>query len=404
MFAGKDRATVPEDGRRARVLVVDDSALMRKMISEMLANDLHLEVVGTARNGEDGLSKARLLAPDVITLDVEMPRMNGIEFLEILMRERPTPVVMISSLTTKAADITLACLQRGAVDVVAKPSGSISLDLAKCAAEIVEKVRDAVHAQVRPLVGALPAAPRLKPPQETALCSPFVKPALQKEETVRATAQLVASHTSSEGDHKQSGPIDSETVIVTIASSTGGPLALQEMLPHLPAAPNVAYLLVQHLPAGFTRSLADRMNRLCALAVREAEEGEILERGTLLIAPGGKHLEVNAKGMISLNDSPPLWGVRPAADVMMRSVAAHFGPRTVGVVLTGMGRDGALGAKAIRSAGGYCLAQNEATCVVYGMPRAAFEAGGVDQLLSLSDIADAVAAQIGARLRRTRVA
>ena len=180
----------------------------------------------------------------------------------------------------------------------------------------------------------------------------------------------------------------------TIASSTGGPAALNELMPHLPADLNAAYLLVQHLPAGFTKSLSDRLNSHCSLTVREAKENDSLQAGLALIAPGGQHLLLNDQCRISLNNDPPLWGVRPAADVMMQSIIGHFSSRVIGVVLTGMGRDGALGAKSIHSQGGWCFAQNEASCVVYGMPRAAVEAGGIDQVTSLQDMASVIIERI----------
>jgi two-component system chemotaxis response regulator CheB len=188
-----------------------------------------------------------------------------------------------------------------------------------------------------------------------------------------------------------------DTLVVAIASSTGGPAALQEVLPRLPADLNAAYVVVQHLPPHFTRSLAERMDHASYLTVHEAQVGDVLQRGLVLIAPGGHHLELDAHGHVALNDDPPLWGVRPAADVMMRSITATFGKRVIGVVLTGMGCDGALGIKAIHEAGGVCLAQDEATCVVYGMPRAAAETGCVDRVVPLPEMAAAIKQQILAR-------
>lgn len=196
--------------------------------------------------------------------------------------------------------------------------------------------------------------------------------------------------------------LEADTVVVAIASSTGGPAALQEVIPRLPADLNAAYLIVQHIPAGFTRSLANRLDSASALTVREAQAGDALERGVALIAPGGRHLELDAQGRIALNDDPPLWGVRPAADVMMRAVAARFGSRAIGVVLTGMGCDGALGVKAIQGAGGLCLGQDEASSVVYGMPRAAFETGALAQVVALPDMAAAIARQIVTQGHKTQ--
>lgn len=343
-----------------RVLVVDDSALMRKLISQMLANAPGIEVVGTASDGGMVLARVRALQPDVLTLDVEMPGMDGLACLETLMQERPTPVVMVSSQTAEGAEVTLSCLQRGAVDFVQKPSGSISLNIGQREAEIVTKVRAAARARVR-TAAAPPSAPR---PAERGA---FVRRASK-----------------------------SDMAVVAIASSTGGPNTLHTLLPRLSAEPNAAYVLVQHLPVGFTRALANRLDRECLLQVREAREGDTLERGRMLVAPGGRHLLIDAPGRVAFSDDPPLWGVRPAADVTLRSLAAAFGSRVIGVVLTGMGRDGALGMKAIQSAGGVCLAQDEASCVLYGMPRAAVEIGAVTQVVTLDTMAETILAHVSA--------
>ncbi len=402
-----------------RVLVVDDSAFMRKMLTQIVATGPGIEVVGTARDGEDALEKLDTLRPDVITLDVEMPHMDGITFLERLMQKRPLPVVMISSLTAEGAEVTLACLQRGAVDFVLKPSGSISLNIATVGEEIVAKVRSAARARVQP-PSALSLSRSLRPvslpgsaahPQPTPGASQARHDKLPGKSAPLSATPLRGSEASATAAHTpvhsagavsgNGGPerMDRDTIVVAIASSTGGPAALQEVLPRLPADLNAAYLVVQHLPPSFTRSLATRLDHASGLTVREAEAGDVPQRGLVLIAPGGHHLELDAKGRIALNDDPPLWGVRPAADVMMRAVAAHYGKHALGVVLTGMGCDGALGVKAIHAAGGLCLAQDEATCVVYGMPRAAAETGALAQVVPLTDMAAAIARQIVARGR-----
>jgi two-component system chemotaxis response regulator CheB len=341
------------DTRPVRALVVDDSALMRKLVSEILRSG-GIEVVATAFDGEDALQKAARLAPDVITLDVEMPSMNGVEFLVRLMAERPAPVVMLSSLTEAGADITMRCLELGAVDCLQKPSGSISVDIGKMGGEIVARVRAAASARVRPGASS---------PGRAATRTP--------------TPARVTDVTR----------IDTNCPIIAIASSTGGPAALSEVVPHLPGSLPAAVVIVQHLPVGFTRSLAMRLDSLSALDAHEAVEGEALRPGSVFIAPAGRHLAFDASGRVALHDDPSLWGVRPAADIMMRSAAERFGSRVIGAILTGMGRDGALGAKAIRQHGGWCVAQSEETCVIYGMPRAAVEGGGADRTAPLSDIA-----------------
>ena len=361
--------SAPRTGIKIRVLVIEDSALMRKLITQILSRDPDIEVVGTARDGEDGLNKVRELRPDVVTLDVEMPRLDGLGFLEAQMQAQPIPVVMVSSLTQEGADTALACLQRGAVDYVGKPSGAVSLDIAEIGAALVSKVRGAAMAKVR-----LPPA------------FPSGLTAASESRTTRSSL-LGARSAANTGD----------CCVVVIAASTGGPAALQEILPYFDPAWNAAYLLVQHLPSSFTRIFAERLNTQCALDVREAAAGDGMERGTLLVAAGGRHLELDAQGRVAFSDKPTLWGVRPAADVTMCAAAARFGARTVGVVLTGMGRDGAKGAKAIRDAGGSCLAQDEATSVIFGMPGCAVEAGGISRLVPLPGMADALRETISQR-------
>ena len=361
---GSAREMTTDVSVKKRVLVVDDSALMRKFITEILQSAPDLEVVGIARDGVEALAKARSLRPDVITLDVEMPNMNGIAFLDALMPALPIPVLMLSSLTTAGAEVTLECLQRGAVDFAAKPSGAISLDLADIGAEIVAKTRSAASAKTW--------APH---------------PASQVKTVSLPTPRTVP-------------PAAADTdfgSLVVIASSTGGPAALQEILPRLPAAADAAWLVIQHLPPNFTSAFAKRLNHSCQIHVREAEAGDRLERGALLIAPGGFHLELDAAGRVQLNQEPTLWGVRPAADVTMRAAAGYFGAKTIGLVLTGMGRDGASGVRAIAAAGGVCFAQDEATSVIYGMPRVAIATGAVTKILPLPQIADALNECIASR-------
>ncbi len=339
--------------KKIRVLVVDDSALMRKMVSEILNQQPDIEVIETAKDGEDALQKAQRHRPDVITLDVEMPRMSGLEFLSALMPSQPTPVVMLSSLTTKGAEITFRCLQKGAVDFVGKPSqSSVCLSIKDVSNEIAHKVRMAS-------VAKMPYISAEEPPKT-------------------AQAEIKQEPRKSHQDPK---------MVVVIASSTGGPNALNGFLPYLPQSLDIAYLLVQHLPTGFSRLFANRLNSACSLEVREAEEGESLQSGVVLVAKGGKHLVLDAEGRTAYNSNPPLWGVCPAADMLMPTVAHYYQEKTVGVVLTGMGRDGSLGVKAIHAKGGYCMVQDEASCVVYGMPKSALDTGGVDKVYSITEMA-----------------
>lgn len=368
--------------RPLRILVVDDSALMRKLISEILSAQPDMEVVGTAFDGADALSKTLQWTPDVVSLDIEMPRCNGLEYLDKMMDECPTRTLVVSSLTREGAEMTLQCLEHGAIECLAKPAGSISLNITEIGQELVSRIRIVASARLR---GRNAAPATMKPQADRPLMAQFGKlPAsIQATSVVPPTPVMYAPQA-----------IDNKTILVAIAASTGGPAALHEFLPLLPADLNAAYVLVQHLPPGFAHSLAERLNNVSQLTVREAMEGVAVERGVVLVAPGGKHLEVNASKQIQFNVEPPLWGVRPAADIMMRSLAIQFEERVLGVVLTGMGRDGAIGAKAIQQSGGICFAQDEASSIVYGMPRAAVQTGAIARSISLQEMAAAVARQV----------
>ena len=339
------------------VLVVDDSAFMRKLISELVASSGEFRVVGTARNGLEAVRKVHALAPDLVTLDIEMPELDGIGALGYIMSEAPRPVVMLSAAATgDASDLTIRALELGAVDFVRKPSGPISIDLT------------AVREQ---LLAALRAARKVNLGGVEVLARPRTPRSLPAVEYTGGATQVVA-----------------------IAASTGGPRALAELIPSLPRPLGAAVLVVQHMPPGFTRSLAERLDALSELAVGEASSGERVQHDRVYVAPGGYHMRVQLSGgapVLELDNSPPIWGVRPSADPLFESVAAIFGERAVGVVLTGMGRDGAAGLRAIHDAGGVGLAQDAATSTIHGMPRAAEAAGGVDHVVRLA----AMAALIG---------
>ena len=345
-----------------RVLIVDDSALMRRMVADMIESTSGFEVVGTARNGREAIEKVRALRPDVVTMDVEMPVMNGIDALREIMARFPTPIVMLSSRTERGAEETIRSLELGAVDFVCKPSGAISMDIAEVKEILIGKLRLAAHARVTALsrqgasfpvgqVGNLPI------------------PAPAGAEAHRLQADR----------------------LVVIGSSTGGPRALETIIPQLPPDLSAAVVVAQHMPPGFTAAMADRLNTLSALRVREAADGDMLTQGEVLIAPGGRHLLVNSRKRVMISDAPAVWGVRPAVDLLMTSAAETYGTACVGVILTGMGQDGARGAALIRRAGGRTLAQDEDTCVVYGMPKAAVEQGGVDLVVPLPQIAATIA-------------
>ncbi len=346
-----------------RVLVVDDSALVRKVMTQMLSSDPGIEVVGTANDPLMARDMIKQLNPDVLTLDVEMPRMDGVTFLTNLMRLRPMPVVMVSSLTEKGADITLQALEIGAVDFVTKPKIDLSHHLEDYASEIVAKVKAAARGRLR--------APRTAQPARAAVTAPPT--------AFRTTHGLVA-----------------------IGASTGGTEALREVLTALPAdSPPI--VIVQHMPPVFTRQFADRLNGLCKVRVREASDGDLLLPGHVLIAPGGEsHLEIVRSGArfhARLLSAPPVHHHRPSVDVLFESCARQAGANAVGVILTGMGDDGARGMLAMRHAGARTIAQDEASSVVFGMPRAAIEIGAACEIRTLGEVADALFAAVSGRGR-----
>ena len=337
------------------MLVVDDSALMRRAISDLITASDEFDVVGTARNGVDAIARVHALNPDIVTLDIEMPELDGLQALAVIMREAPRPVVMLSAAeTTDGRDATLRALELGAVDFVRKPSGPISLDLNVVGERLLAALRAAREANIHVL---RTPAPRLPPPRRASLRLPH--------SPVRAVA---------------------------VAASTGGPRALTQVLPALPRSVDAAVFVVQHMPAGFTRSLAQRLDAMGPLPVHEAEADEVVQSGHVYVAPGGFHMRVvgDAEPRIALDHTPPLWGVRPAADPLFRSVAEVFGAHSVAVVLTGMGRDGAEGAKAVRDAGGRVITQDRASSTIYGMPHAALQLAGADLVAPLDAIAGGI--------------
>jgi two-component system chemotaxis response regulator CheB len=341
---------------RPTVLVVDDSAFMRRVISDLLERSGEFRVVGTARNGHDALKQIYALEPQLVTLDVDMPELDGIQTLGYIMSETPRPVVMLSAATTQSGhDVTLRALELGAVDFVRKPSGPISLDLPKIAGTLLGALRAAAQAN---LGGLRMVAPR---PSTEAPLAPAVTGARRA---------------------------------IAIACSTGGPRALAAVVPLLPRTLDAAVLVVQHMPAGFTRSLAQRLDTVSPLVVTEAIDGEMVLHGRVYVAPGGRHMRIasNEAGcpVIRLDDEPPVWGVRPAADPLFRSASAFFRDALVGVVLTGMGRDGAEGLRAIRVAGGRGIVQDRASSTIFGMPHAAQQLAGADRVAALDDVAGAI--------------
>jgi len=348
---------------KIKVLVVDDSAFMRVLISDMLNADSGLGVVGVAKDGIEGVEKAKALSPDVITMDVEMPKMNGIAAVEHIMAEKPTPVVMLSSLTKKNADVTLDALAKGAFDFVTKPSGTLSLDIDRVNGELIAKIKSAYA-----YAGEIGKGMKR----------------VQSAKKYDVPAHDYATYTRAPAEE---GRISKKVVV--IGSSTGGPKSLDEIFSTLPSGVPAGMLVVQHMPPYFTKSLAERLDKHSPVHVSEGEEGNRITNGYALVAPGDYHMTVNS-GEIHLNKKPPVNAIRPSVDVTMLSIAKTYGSNTVGVLLTGMGKDGAEGMKAIKEEGGKTIACDEETSIIFGMPKEAIKLGCVDKVVPLYKIADEI--------------
>ena len=357
---------------KIRVIVVDDSALVRSLLAEIINRQHDMECIGTANDPLIAREMIRELNPDVITLDVEMPRMDGIDFLGRLMRLRPMPVVMISTLTERGAEVTMRALELGAVDFVAKPRVGVANGLQELASQIVDKIRVAAVAQVH----RLPVVP---PGVAASAASAGSRPAVVR---APATPSLL-------------GRISTEKIIA-IGASTGGTEAIREVLTHLPAdCP--AIVITQHMPPGFTTSFAARLDSLCQMTVKEAVHGERLLPGHAYIAPGGKHFSISRSGanyVAVVDDAPPVNRHKPSVEVLFKSVAASAGRNAYGLMLTGMGADGASAMREMRDAGSYNLVQDEASCIVFGMPREAIAHGAADEVLPLTQIAPALLSKL----------
>jgi two-component system, chemotaxis family, protein-glutamate methylesterase/glutaminase len=357
--------------RIINVIVIDDSAFMRKSLSMMMESDPGIKVIATARDGKEGIEKIKEFHPDLVTMDIEMPGMDGLTALGIIMKEMPLPVLMVSSLTTDGAKSTLDALNLGAVDFIPKELSFVSLDIVKIKEELVTKVKQIV--QSRSLQFRL--------------------------QRIRAASQGVKQQgmapkvPSSPPPPRNAWPVRKDLKAVVLGISTGGPFALLQIIPKLPNDFPLGIAVVQHMPPHFTKSMAERLDGLSEVTVKEAEEGDVLTPGTVLVAPGGKHLTFRSTGgklVAQIGAEPSTTLYRPCADVMMRSaVAASHGP-LLGVIMTGMGKDGLEGLKEIKQKGGVVVAQNEETCVVYGMPKAAVDEGLADLVLPLEDIPQAL--------------
>lgn len=351
-------------GKKVKVVVVDDSAMIRKLLSRLLAEDPDIEVVGTAADPYAAREKIKALSPDVLTLDIEMPRMDGLTFLRNLMRLHPMPVVIVSSLADHGAEITLDALALGAVDYVTKPKIDVAHTLADYAQEIISKVKASASAKIQ-------------------------AHGVQRTIPEKLSADAVIPSSFDIKHHKTTDRI------IAVGASTGGTEAIRVLLEMLPPdAPGV--VITQHIPEAFSRPFAERMNRTSALYVKQAEEGDLIHPGHVFIAPGGRHLLVvrdGARYRCQINDGPPVNRHRPSVDVLFRSVAQCAGPNAIGVILTGMGDDGASGLGEMRDAGAYTIAQDEKTSVVWGMAGAAVRSGNADEVLRLEEIGNACMAR-----------
>jgi two-component system chemotaxis response regulator CheB len=356
--------------KKIKVIVVDDSALMRKIVSDMINADTEMEVIDTAKNGEDLLSKITSNAPDVITLDIEMPKMDGMETLRALKRNNiDIPVIILSSVSKTGTELTMDCLELGAFDFIGKPSGSISLDINKVKEELIEKIKLAFI-------------------QSTSINSTNEKKAFK----VMGSKCNINSNTSI----NEVAAVRNKNIVthnidaVVIGASTGGPKALYQVITALSDNIGVPVFVVQHMPTGFTKAFADRLNLNSKIKVVEARDGENVEKNVVYIAPGGFHMEIGIDKKIHLNTGSTLWGVRPCVDNLFLSATKVYGSRLLSVILTGMGRDGAKGTESVKDSGGITMAEHKSTCTIYGMPKAAFETGKVDTVVLLQNVAEEI--------------
>jgi two-component system, chemotaxis family, protein-glutamate methylesterase/glutaminase len=342
-----------------KVIVIDDSAFMRKSLTLMLESDQEIRVIATARDGNDGIEKIRKLKPDIVTLDIEMPVMDGLTALKIIMEQMPVPVLMVSSLTTEGACSTMQAFDLGAVDFISKDLASISTNIKNIKDELIDKIKQIAQSRL-------------------------IQTRFRMRRLVQSSQERKIQNKSvSKSVSFESAASDFQAVVLGI--STGGPEVLHKLIPKIPESFPISMAIVQHMPPYFTRSLAERLNSISKVHVKEAEQGEVIEPGKVLIAPGGKQMTFYNDGshiVTKISDEPFNALYRPSADIMMKSAAETFHGPLLGIIMTGMGKDGVEGLKCIKSNGGYVIAQDEESCVVYGMPQAALDEGVVDSMVS----------------------
>jgi two-component system, chemotaxis family, protein-glutamate methylesterase/glutaminase len=345
--------------KKTRVLIVDDSAFMRKVLEEIIRTDPKLEVIGQAKDGREAVTMAGSLQPDVMTMDINMPRMDGLEATQQIMTQNPRPIVIVSSESREGAASTLRALELGAIDFVSKPSSGIDLDMKKVSDELLRKLKMAAKVRV-------------------------VRTA------ARHNAAKAPEPISQSQSAKDAGAVDVRFPLVVIAASTGGPATLMRLIPSFPKDFPAAVVLVQHMPATFTSQLSVQLAEVASIRVKEAEANEALCPGTFYVCPGSHHLRISLSGRLRLDDGPRISGYRPCADVTFETAAAYAGANLVAVVLTGMGSDGAQGVQAVKAGRGLVLAQDEASCVIFGMPAEAIRTGAVDQVVGIDDMFAAI--------------
>lgn len=357
---------------KIKIVVVDDSAFMRKAISDMIESEKDFEVVAKLRDGRELVEKVDKYSPDLITLDVHMKDLDGLETLKELKRlDKSYPVLMVSSATTEGSELTLECLDNGAISFITKPSGSISLDITKVQKNLIEEIRS-ITSNVKP---------RRRP-------NYIDNSKFSVNNNITPTNELLPKVKSVNSSYTI--PKNKKIDAVVIGASTGGPKALQEVLTRLPGNLGVPVFVVQHMPEGFTKVFSERLDKVCAMRVVEASEGMKIDRDTIYIAKGGRHMTVGANRVIRLNEEPSIWGVRPAVDKLFNSAIKIYGGNLVSVILTGMGRDGADGTSNVKDSGGVTISEDKSTCTIYGMPKAAFETGKVDLVVPLNEIAESI--------------
>ncbi|WP_045144411.1 protein-glutamate methylesterase/protein-glutamine glutaminase [Clostridium butyricum] len=373
---------------KVRVIVVDDSAFMRKAISDMIESCADFEVIAKFRDGRELVEKVDKFNPDLITLDVHMRDLDGLATLKELKRMgKNYPIIMLSSATTEGSELTLECLDNGAITFITKPSGSISLDIDKVKERLIDEIKG-ITSNIRVNKSSNIHMRQITSNKELEIEN--------KIKDRRVNAQL--SQRKEINNSEKPSPMINNKVIpknkkidaVVIGASTGGPKALQQVLTKLPANLNVTVFVVQHMPEGFTKVFAERLNKVCNLNVTEAEDGMSINRNTIYIAKGGSHMIIDSSIRVSLNKEPSIWGVRPAVDKLFESASKVYGGNLLSVVLTGMGKDGAEGSKRIKDCGGITISEDKSTCTIYGMPKAAYETGKIDLVLPLDQICNKI--------------